>query len=389
VYVSLWRVHTAKKTTPHQDFSRIQERETMSNELTVVENTSFMPVMDIKQAVARRGAIVGFVQQIMVDGTDFGKIPGTDKPTLLKPGAEKLTTFFGMSPVFVSERIVENFGDDGSEPLFFYRYRCELYRQGNLMGTGIGSCNSREAKYRYRNTERVCPDCGKPAITKSKFPPRNAPNATPGWYCYAKKGGCGNEFAHNDPRITEQITGKVPNPDVADLVNTIDKMAQKRALIAATLIAVNASEFFTQDVEDMPGFVDGEVAAPKQAAPAPKPVVTQVTDAPVIDIGTARKAFHAQGVSVFGKDWGNARPWLIGRFTRKMTPNNFRESTNELTAQELNTLRSALVERADFYLAEYGREFAERDEAAGEAAAAGMAGEEMNPNPFEMEAAAA
>jgi hypothetical protein len=134
---------------------------------------------------------------------------------------------------------------------------------------------------------------------------------------------------------------------------------------------------------------EGEVVTVQAHVPAPKPVVTPVTDAPVIDIATARKAFHAQGVSVFGKDWDNARHWLIGRFTRKMTPNNFRESTNELTAQELNTLRSALVERADFYLAEYGREFAERHEAAGEAAAAGMAGEEMNPNPFEMEAAAA
>ena len=43
---------------------------------------------------------------------------------------------------------------------------------------------------------------------------------------------------------------RIPNPDVADVVNTIQKMAQKRALVAATLIARSASEFFTQDVED-------------------------------------------------------------------------------------------------------------------------------------------
>ncbi len=46
---------------------------------------------------------------------------------------------------------------------------------------------------------------------------------------------------------------RIPNPDVADLVNTIQKMAQKRALVAATLIATSASEFFTQDVEDTSG----------------------------------------------------------------------------------------------------------------------------------------
>jgi hypothetical protein len=43
---------------------------------------------------------------------------------------------------------------------------------------------------------------------------------------------------------------RIPNPDVADVVNTIQKMAQKRALVAATLIATSASEFFTQDMED-------------------------------------------------------------------------------------------------------------------------------------------
>ena len=139
---------------------------------------------------------------------------------------------------------------------------------------------------------------------------------------------------------------------------------------------------------------DGEVVT-VQATPAPAPKangnghVTPVTDAPVIDMDKARKAFHAQGVSVFGKEWDHARHWLIGRYTRKMTPDSFRESANELTGQELNTLRMTLVDRGDFYLAEYGREFAERHAAAGEAAAAGMAGPELNPNPFETEAVAA
>ena len=81
--------------------------------------------------------------------------------------------------------------------------------------------------------------------------------------CFGKKGGCGAKFAEDDAAIVNQPVGKVPNPDVADLVNTIDKMAQKRALIAATLIAVNASEFFTQDVEDM--VVDAAYTVVEQA----------------------------------------------------------------------------------------------------------------------------
>jgi hypothetical protein len=44
---------------------------------------------------------------------------------------------------------------------------------------------------------------------------------------------------------------RVPNEDVFSQVNTVQKMAQKRALVAATMLAVNASEYYTQDLEDL------------------------------------------------------------------------------------------------------------------------------------------
>src|SRR6185312_2825162 len=46
---------------------------------------------------------------------------------------------------------------------------------------------------------------------------------------------------------------RTPNPDIADVVNTVLKMGMKRAHVAATIVAVNVSDRFTQDVED---FVD-------------------------------------------------------------------------------------------------------------------------------------
>ena len=79
--------------------------------------------------------------------------------------------------------------------------------------------------------------------------------------CYAKKGGCGAKFADNAPEIVNQETGVVKNPDIADLANTILKMADKRALIAATLIATGMSEYFTQDVED---FIDASYVEPSR-----------------------------------------------------------------------------------------------------------------------------
>lgn len=232
----------------------------METTLTVV--SSSMPALRIEDALERRRLMVSYVSKALVNGSDFGVIPGTgSKPTLLKPGAEKLCTFFGLRPTFEAVKETEDWTgkDHDGEPFFYYWMRCRLIRDGEIMAEGDGACSSRESKYRYRQGERKCPTCGKSAIKRSKFPPRNNPSATPGWYCYDKAGGCGANFAHDDKAITEQITGRVLNPDVADQQNTILKMACKRSLIAATLIGVNASEFFTQDIEDLAedGVIEG------------------------------------------------------------------------------------------------------------------------------------
>ncbi len=51
---------------------------------------------------------------------------------------------------------------------------------------------------------------------------------------------------------------------MCDQINTIQKMAQKRAFIAATLIGCNASEYYTQDLEDL-DTINGHEAAPSAA----------------------------------------------------------------------------------------------------------------------------
>lgn len=244
---------------------------------------AIMPVLDVQSAAMRRQAIVDYTKRMMVAGTDFGVIPGTgDKPTLLKPGAEKLASLFGLSTNFetMASEMDWTGRDHGDEPFFYMQYRCTLQRGDLVVGQGIGSCNSWEKKYRYRRGERVCPERGQPTIIKGRA------EYGGGWLCFAKKGGCGHKYADDDLRITNQDVGQVKNPDPADIVNTIDKMAQKRAPVAAVLIAVNASELFTQDVEDYTDIVEGDwspapvrpapvAAQPKQAAtkkqPAPRP----------------------------------------------------------------------------------------------------------------------
>lgn len=264
----------------------------MTNELIAIPETNpspyaIMPVLDMHAAIARRQAVIDYTRGLMVAGTDYGKIPGAgDKPTLLKPGAEKLASLFGLAPRFeIVEREMDWTGDaHGGEPFFFIQYRCTLYRGDMAVGQGVGSCNSWEKKYRYRQGERRCPECGQAAIIKGKQ------EYGGGWLCFKKKGGCGYKFPDGDGRIESQEVGQVKNSDPADVVNTIDKMAQKRALVAAVLIAVNASELFTQDIEDYSDVVDGDwspaPAAPKQtAAAASKPASVKPTQATPPDDG--------------------------------------------------------------------------------------------------------
>jgi hypothetical protein len=239
----------------------------MSSDIVTRDATGYLPAMTTQQAWERRAAMVEFVKAVMVEGVDYGTIPGASKPSLQKPGAEKLSTLFGLTPTFHRESVEMDWTgrDHGGELFFLYDYKCKLWRGDVLMGEGEGSCNSWETKYRYRQAERSCPNCSKPTIRKSK--PRDGDKAPPGWYCWAKIGGCGAQFKAGDAAIEQQQTGRTTNPDPADQVNTICKMAQKRAFVAAVLVAVNASEFFTQDLEDF---------APEHA-PAPVVVVDQAT----------------------------------------------------------------------------------------------------------------
>lgn len=207
----------------------------------------YMPVMDTAQVLKRMKAIKDLKELVLVQDVDYGVIPGTDKPVLLKPGAEKICAFFGYVPdIQVVAEIEDWKGKRFGEPLFYYRYRVSLLKDGQPVGQGEGSANTWESKYRWRNAARKCPACGKETIIKGKE------EYGGGWLCFAKKGGCGAKFADGDRSIEGQEVGRVANPDFADLINTVQKLGQKRAYVAATLSATGASQWFGQDLEDAP-----------------------------------------------------------------------------------------------------------------------------------------
>ena len=280
--------------------------------IMATEPTFFMPIVDVQQAMQRRQLVEAFAKNVMIDGTDYGAIPNTGgKKTLLKPGAEKLTSFFGLLPDFTVTHSVLDFdgaGEGKGEALIYYRVRCDLYRGGAKVGAGDASCSSRESKYRWRAGGRVCPHCGQDAIIKGqeKF--------GGGWLCFAKKGGCGAKFKDGDAAIEGQSVGRVPNPDIADVDNTILKMAEKRALIAATLIATNVSDFFTQDMEDFADVTITATPVQAQREPAGYSADAQFEKAqpkqaakPKTDDAYERtfKRMHATGKEVMADAWRN------------------------------------------------------------------------------------
>ncbi len=201
--------------------------------------------LSLEEMTGNVAKIQEVMRSLMKEETHYGIIPGTPKPTLYKPGAEMLGMVFRLAPHFEHTR-------EWDGPHLTVYARCSLVHipTGVSWGTGEGSCSTKESKYAWRGGKRVCPKCGADAIIKGKA------EYGGGFLCFAKKGGCGAKFKDNDKAITEQTIERVPNPDIADQYNTVLKMANKRAHVAATLVVTAASDMFTQDIEDLPEFAE-------------------------------------------------------------------------------------------------------------------------------------
>lgn len=210
----------------------------MPNDLIEIENSQQLQPTEVLEQVS---SIQKLMKLAMKKDVHFGTIPGTNKPTLYKDGAEKLSLMFRLAPRYDIQKIEMEKGHRE------YEISCSLTHilTGNFFGQGVGSCSSMESKFRWRNAQRVCPSCGMETIIKGKE------EYGGGWLCYRKKGGCGEKFESEDKKIIDQVIGKVENPDIADIYNTVKKMAKKRAFVDAMLTATAASDIFSQDIEDL------------------------------------------------------------------------------------------------------------------------------------------
>ncbi len=179
------------------------------------------------------------MRQVMKKDEHYGVIPGTQKPTLLKPGAEKLCLTFRLDPQLevVRSDMVEGHRE--------YMVVCTLYHidSGKRLGQGVGLCSTLEVKYRYRGGE---------PIPTGGMVPKEYWKKPKGERDQKLLGGKGFIPFKDDEGawVIARKGEKVETPDIADAYNTVLKMAKKRAMVDAVLTVTAASDIFTQDMEE-------------------------------------------------------------------------------------------------------------------------------------------
>lgn len=216
-----------------------------SYELTQrIQQTAPPMELSVDDVVSRVEKIQTLMKKVMKLDEHYGIIPGTSKPTLLKPGAEKLNFMFQLVPEFQVQKI--DLPDGHRE----YIVKCRLHHRptGTLVAEGDGSCSTLESKYRYRKGY-IEQDVGELPKKYWEIPEQEKKAFLqklfgPGEYKPKKRA--------NEWRVIriEGAGEKMENKDIADTYNTVLKIAEKRAYVNATILACAVSDIFTQDVED-------------------------------------------------------------------------------------------------------------------------------------------
>jgi hypothetical protein len=201
----------------------------MAEEITEVsiqpaeEKVQLAPTVPIEKVIALFEEHQRFVREALVEGIDYGRIEGIDKPFLFKSGAEKLLLWHGLT-TGEPELDARYETIDGVTHLSVFAKVRIADRNGMLRAVGVGYASTLEPQYRwtkeFRSGEQE-PEGGGWQRTKRKD------SGAPMW------------------------TRQVPNPDVARYFNTVLKMAVKRALVDGALRATATSGLFSQDEDEV------------------------------------------------------------------------------------------------------------------------------------------
>lgn len=156
----------------------MSEKENETNGVVIYNSTQLITQLQNNQVVGRSEALKSFkdfIKNDFVDGVDFGQIPNTDKPTLLKPGYEKIQFYLGLTPMFKlinrtylpnQEKIDKVYNQQTKKydtvktvrNYYAWEWACELYHDGIKVAEGVGCANTEERKYVSQYAKSETPD---------------------------------------------------------------------------------------------------------------------------------------------------------------------------------------------------------------------------------------
>lgn len=140
----------------------------------------------------------GMVRDVLVSGRDYGHVPGIPGDFLWDPGASQIIGSFNC---YVGERRIKSLVDDGSKIAVVIEAPILSFNSGREVGSGIGASSTYETKHKYR------------------------------WVENPKEWGFDEEATKTLKHKTDDGRTKyrIPNPEHGELLNTIIKIASKRA----------------------------------------------------------------------------------------------------------------------------------------------------------------
>jgi hypothetical protein len=186
------------------------------------ETTALAPVIDRgvlsgAELVARVQRVREVMRDLMEENVHYGRVPGTPRPSLWKPGAELLLMTFRIGPRL-------DVTDLSTPDEIRYRVKVMGVAQtsGEPLAEGIGEASTNEEKYRWRG-----------AVHEKEWA------ATPADRRRIKY--------HRDGKEIHQV-----RTSPADLANTVLLMAVKRGTLNMTRVVTACSDIFDQDLENLP-----------------------------------------------------------------------------------------------------------------------------------------
>lgn len=157
----------------------------------------------IQGTVQSIALLQGMVKDLLIRDIDYGRIPGTPQDSLWDPGASQIIGSFNC---YVGQRRILKLEDNEQKIVVVVEVPIISRATGQEVGSGIGAASTLETKYKYRWVDD----------------PRQWGYDDPIIKTFKTKRGKGDQS-------NETTLYRIPNPEYSELLNTIVKMASKRA----------------------------------------------------------------------------------------------------------------------------------------------------------------